>query len=206
MLSPAYSQGPAENTQGRQHHYSKYQETTPYYSAQAWRVFRGRDSSEEALDVYTDQLDPDVRVALKAKWRLAWTLHDQGKYKEAEQMSFETGKAQTRAIGWKPLDCIKSLFLFAKSSRRSQSSKELLYAKRLVRVQAVALLGPRHRYTFFAASSLASCLVASASATLRIFFGTRRSERLVQRRSERSRIAASPGSPPETLAARTDVA
>jgi len=63
--------------------------------------------------VYTHQLCPDGYVALKVKWELAWVLHDQGKYKETEQMSFETWTAQKRTNGENQPDCLKSLFHFA---------------------------------------------------------------------------------------------
>lgn len=118
----------------------------------------------EALDVYTDQFGPDDYTALKVKWRLAWILHDQAKYKEAEQMSFETWTAQKRTIGENHPDCLKSLFLFADGLRAQSKFEAALNYKRKVYAQAIALLGPKHRYALIAAASLASCLVASVSA------------------------------------------
>lgn len=115
----------------------------------------------EALDVYTDQLGPDDYGSLKLKWRLAWVLHDQGKYKEAERMSFETWTAQKRTIGENHVDCVKSLFLYADDLQAQRKFEAALHHKRNVYAKAVSLLGPKHSYTFFAAASLASCLVAS---------------------------------------------
>ena len=116
-----------------------------------------------ALDVYTDQCGSDDYVALKVKWRLAWVLHDQDKYKEAAQVSFETWTAQKRTIGENHPDSLKSLFIFADDLQAQSSFGAALNHKRNVYAQAMTLLGPKHRYTLAAAASLASCFVASVS-------------------------------------------
>ena len=99
----------------------------------------------EALDAYTDQLGPDDQITLRAKSRLAWILHGQSKYKEAEDMSFETRTAQKRTIGENNPDCIKSLFLFANDLQAQSKFEEALSHKRRVYAQATDAVGPRHQ-------------------------------------------------------------
>jgi len=84
--------------------------------------------------VYTHQLCPDDYVALKVKWGLAWVLHDQGKYTEAEQMRFETWTAQKRTIGENHPNCLKSLFLFADGLQAQPKFEAALNCKRDVYV------------------------------------------------------------------------
>ena len=157
----------------------------------------------EALDVYTDQFGPDDHDALKVKWRLAWVLHDHGKYKEAEQMSFETWTAQKRTIGKNHPDCVKSLFLLAESLQGQSKLEAALNIKRDVYAQAVALVGPKHRYTLIVAVGLASCLVASASAKGAFAAYEEASDLYdaILRGREESLLPDHP----ETLSARTDV-
>lgn len=100
---------------------------------------------------------------MKVKWGLAWVLHDQGKYKEAEQISFETWTAPKRTNGENHPDCLKSLFHFADDFQAQSKFEAALNCKRDVYAQAVALLGPKHRMTLITAASLASFLVASVS-------------------------------------------
>ena len=158
----------------------------------------------EALVVYTDQLGPDDSVGLKLKWRLAWILHDQGKYKEAEQLSFETWTAQKRTIGENHPNSLMSLFLYA-NDLQAQSKFEVAWRyKRHVYAQAVALVGPKHRYPLAVAASLASCLIASAPA--------KRSSSANEEASKlysavlKGREELLPPDHPETPSARTDVA
>lgn len=161
----------------------------------------------EALDVYTDQLGPDNYDTLKAKWRLAWVLHDQGKYQEAERMSFQTWTAQKRTIGANHPDCIKSLFLYADDLQAQRKFEAALRHKRSLYAQAVSLLGPKHQYTFFAAASLASCLVASVTSSKETSSPAAYHEAdvlytaVLQGREEQLLPDH-----PETLSARTDVA
>lgn len=115
----------------------------------------------EALEGYTGQLGPDESTTLKTKWRLAWILHDQGNYREAERMSSETWSAQKRIFGENHPDSLKSLYLYADDLHAQSKFEEAVTLKRHVHVQAVALIGPKHRYTLLAASSLASSLIAS---------------------------------------------
>lgn len=118
----------------------------------------------KALDAYTDQLGPENHVTLIAKWRLARILHEQGKYKEAEQMSLETWTAQKKTIGENRPDCIKSLFFYADHLQAQSKLEATLSHKRHVYAQATDVVGPKHRYTLIAAASLVSCLVASVPA------------------------------------------
>ena len=158
----------------------------------------------EALDVYTDQLGPDDHVTLRAKWRLAWILHEQSKYKEAEKMSFETWTAQKRIIGENHPDCIKSLFLFADDLQAQSKFEAALGHKRHVYAQATNLVGPRHRYTLFAAASLASCLVASVSG--KMSFAAYEEASDLYNAVLKGRKVLFPPDHPEVLSARTDVA
>ncbi len=158
----------------------------------------------EALDVYTDRFGPDDHDALKVKWRLAWVLHDHGKYEEAEQMSFETWTAQKRTMGENHPDCVKSSFLLAESLQGQSKLEAALNIKRNVYAQAVALVDPKHRYTLIAAAGLASCLVASASAKGSFAAYEEASDLYdaILRGREESLLPDHP----ETLSARTDVA
>ena len=115
----------------------------------------------EALDGYTAQLGPDDSITLKTKWRLAWILHDQGKFTEAEQTSFDTWTTQKRTIGEDHPDCIQALYLYADDLQAQSKFETAMTYKRHVHTRAIALVGARHRYSLTAASSLASCLVAS---------------------------------------------
>ena len=158
----------------------------------------------EALDAYTDQLGPDDHVTLKAKWRLSWILHEQGKYKEAEKMSFDTWTAQKRTIGENHPDCIKSLFLFADDLQAQLKFEAALGHKRHVYAQATNLVGPRHRYTLIAAASLASCLVASVSGKDSFAAYEEASDLYNTVLDNRKELL--PPDHPEVLSARTDVA
>ena len=165
----------------------------------------------EALDVYTDQLGPDNYETLKVKWRLAWVLHDQGKFKEAERMSFETWTAQKRTIGANHPDCVKFLFLYADDLQAQHKFEAALHHKRIVYAQAVSLIGPKHQYTFFAAVSLASCLVASASSaketsTKEASFTAYDEASVLYTAVLKGREEQLLPDHPETLSARTDVA
>ncbi len=79
-------------------------------------------------------------------------------------MSFETWTAQKRTIGKNHPHCVTSLFLLAESLQGQSKLEAALNIKRDVYAQAVALVGPKRQYTLIVAASLASCLVASASA------------------------------------------
>ena len=158
----------------------------------------------EALDAYTDQLGPDDHVTLKAKWRLAWILHEQSKYKEAEKMSFETWTAQKRTIGENHPDCINSLFLFADDLQAQSKFEAALSHKRHVYAQATNLVGPKHRYTLTAAASLASCLVASVSG--KGSFAAYEEASDLYHAVLKGRKELLPPEHPEVLSARTDVA
>lgn len=160
----------------------------------------------EALEVYTTQLGPDSYLALKAKWRLAWILHEQGKYEEAEQMSFETWTAQKRTIGENHPDCLKSLFLFADVLQAQSDFEAALKYKRIVHAQAIAVMGPRHRYTLMAAASLASCLVALASSGKEYSLAASAEASELYNDVLKGREELLLPDHPETLSARTDVA
>ena len=158
----------------------------------------------EALDVYTDQHGSDDYMALKIRWRLAWILHDQGKYKEAEQMSFETWTAQKRINDEKHPDCLKSLLLFADNLQAQSKFEAALHHKRSVHEQAVALIGHKYRYTLVVAASLASCIVASVPA--KGSFAAYEEASDLYNAVLRGREELLPTDYPETLSARTDVA
>lgn len=56
------------------------------------------------------------------------------------------------------------MLLFADDLQAQSKFEAALNYKSIVYSQALALVGPKHRYTLIAAASLASCIVASASA------------------------------------------
>ena len=158
----------------------------------------------EALDVVKTQLSPDDNVTLKINWSLAWILRDEGKYIEAEQLSFETWTAQERTIGEDHPDCLKSLFLYADILQAQSKFEAALIFQRHVYARAVALVGPKHRCTLIAAASLASCLVASLPADG--LFTTYEEASQLYRAVLEGREESLPPDHPETLSARTDLA
>lgn len=99
---------------------------------------------------------------LNIYYGLARTLHNQGKYIEAEKMNLDTWTVQRDVLGKEHPDTLKSWHEVAMNQQAQHKFAAAEVSLRKLYQQAISIVGPNHRYTYVSASSLASCLVASA--------------------------------------------
>ena len=162
----------------------------------------------EAVDGATRQFGPDDVATLKYQWNLGRVLHSQGKYAEAETLNWKTLKAQRRILGEEHVDPLQTLYLITGDLRAQGKFDAALRYARQVYDAALGRLGPENPYTWYSTSSLAACLVASATAATAT--ATDRGQ-LTEAAALYERVLASRQNKlradhPETLGSRTDVA
>jgi tetratricopeptide (TPR) repeat protein len=177
--------------------------TTLFYrgkSAEAEQFVR------EAIEGYERTTGPKNVTLLKAKWRLAWILHEQDKYAEAEIINLQTWKQQIELIGPNHPDSIKSRHGLANDLQAQLKFSAAESHKREIYSKAVDIVGATHIYSLIAASSLASCLVASNLSSSRPIPELYAEAEALYRLSLDGRQKVLREDHPKTLSARTDLA
>ena len=174
------------------HHVGRYKEAEQYL--------------REAIDGFSKCADDHYPVFLKTRWRLAWVLNSQGRYKEAEEIDLEVWNLQLSILGPGHPDTIMSQYGLSNDLQAQNKYSEAEAHKRDIYRQACAKVGKTHIYALFAASSLASCLVASSLAT-----GKPDSEQLAEAEELYQYVLTGMehslrADHPNTLAARSDLA
>ena len=119
----------------------------------------------EAIEGYVNNSGASHPITLKAYWRLAWICHDEGRYTEAERINSQTWTIQKEVLGPDHPETIMSQNGLSNDLQMQGKFAAAESHKREVYRKAKRLVGAHHRHALTAASSLASCLVASNVAT-----------------------------------------
>ena len=119
----------------------------------------------QAVEGYMKILGPRHPHTLKAQWCLARIYHAQGRYAKSEAVNFETWTAQKKVLGPDHPETIKSRHSYSNDLQAQHRFSAAESHMREIHSKAVELVGASHNYTLFAASSLASCLMASSIET-----------------------------------------
>ena len=116
----------------------------------------------DAIEGYERILGRHHPRTLKAHWCLARILHGQCRYVQAEAINLENWTLLNEVLGPDHPDTIKSRFGYSNDLQAQRKFAAAEYHKREIYGKAVQLVGLKNNYSLIAASSLASCLVASS--------------------------------------------
>ena len=112
----------------------------------------------EALQAVTQNLGSNSIESLRIRFRIASAVLALGRAAECEKLSTEVWEVQKEALGQYHPDTLKTLSLKAIAMQELGKHDSALGYHRKVYRKAYAVLGPDHRYTHTAASSLADNL------------------------------------------------
>ncbi|MCJ1391951.1 hypothetical protein MMC18_004818 [Xylographa bjoerkii] len=115
----------------------------------------------ETAILYNNKFGHQHPGTLKVYYKLAQTYYCQGRYEKAEKLTFDIWTSQKKILGADHPDTIKSLYEMANNLQALHKFALAESYQRANYRSAIRLVGLSHRYTLLAASSLASCLLAS---------------------------------------------
>ena len=118
-------------------------------------------SMREVILAYDKAYGPHHPETLRANFILGLICYGQGKYVEAERLDLRTWDLRKDILGPDHPDTIKSQYAYSNNLQAQFKFAAAESLKRDIYRKARYLVGPKHTYTFTAAASLASCLVAS---------------------------------------------